>query len=113
MSFMTASAVTLAGRRVTNHLLIDGAEDRSPGAVEHFDADAVAELHEGREGLAALDRLTHATLGDAGAADRRVAIGHGAGAHDGACLEMARAGGMGDQLAEIEGKIGGGVGMAE
>src|SRR5262252_2754581 len=113
MSFMAASAITLAGRRVTNHLLIDGAEDRSAGAVEHFDPDAVAELHEGRDGLAALDRFAHAALGDTGAANRRVAIGHGTGAHDGAGSEMARAGGMGDQLAEIEGEIGGGVGMAE
>src|SRR5215475_13799263 len=102
MSFMAASAVTLAGRRVTNHLLIDGAEDRPAGAVEHFDADSVAELHEGREGLAAFDRLAHAALGDAGTADRRVAIGHRAGADDGASREMARAGGVGDQLPEIE-----------
>ena len=67
----------------------------------------------GVTGFATVDGLAHPALGDAGAADRGVAVGDGARAHDRAGLEVARPGGMGDQLAEIEGEIGGGVGMAE
>src|SRR5260221_14241696 len=43
----------LPGRRVARGFLVDSTEDRSAVAVEHFDADAIAELHEWGERLAA------------------------------------------------------------
>src|SRR4051812_23516218 len=52
-------------------------------------------------------------LGDARAAGRRIAVGDRAGTDDRPRLQGACLGGMGDQLAEIEGQVGGGVGMAE
>src|SRR5947209_4274021 len=100
MSFMTASAATVSGgRRVAHHLLVDGAEDRPAGAIEHLDADAIAERHERRHRLATFDGLAHTPLGDARTAGAGVAVGHRAGAHHRARLEMTGPGGMGDQLA--------------
>ena len=109
MSFMTASAGDLstaqAGRTCTTFWSIAPKIDW-PCRVEHLDADVVAELHERCHGLAAVDRLAHAPLGDAGAADRGVAVGDRARADDGAGLEVPRLGRMGDQLAEVEGQVG-------
>src|SRR5215212_1284379 len=109
MSFMEPPARTLARRVVFYDLLVDSAEDRLAGAVEHLDADMVAELHERRGGLAGVDRLTHPSLGDARAAGRRIAVGDRAGTDDRPRLQGACLGGMGDQLAEIEGEVGSGV----
>src|SRR6185312_2548486 len=93
---------TTSGRIVLHHFLIDGTEDRPAIVVEHLDPDVVAEFHEGCHGLAGVDRLAHPPLGDAGAAGRRVAVGDRARTDHGTRLEVARPGGVGDQLAEIE-----------
>src|SRR5689334_5063848 len=100
---------TLARRIVFYDLLVDGAEDRLALPVEHLDADMIAELHERRGRLAAVDGLAHPPLGDARTADRGVAIGDRTRADHGSRLEVPRPGGMGDQLAEVEGEVGGGI----
>jgi hypothetical protein len=56
----------------------------------------------GVTGFATIDGLAHAPLGDAGAADRGVAVGDRCPIPRRAGLEMTRLGGMGDELAEIE-----------
>src|SRR6187401_1691265 len=88
--------LSLARRIVLDDLLVDGPEDRLAGAVEHLDADPVAELHEGCRGLASVDRLAHAPLGDAGTADRRIAVGDRTGADHCAGFEIAGLGRMRD-----------------
>src|SRR6478609_4308404 len=104
---------TLARRIVFDDLLVDRAEDRLAVVAEHLDADAVAELHEGCRGLAGVDGLAYATLGDARAAGGGIAVGDRPRTDDGAGLEVACLCRMGDELAEIEGEIGRRVGMAE
>ena len=88
-----------ACRLVLDHLLVDGAEDRLAGRVEHLHADAVAELEILRLRPALLDILDRAALGDAGGADLAVVgVRDGARAEQRPGRQLARVGGVGDQL---------------
>src|SRR5436309_4879787 len=100
MSFMEPPARTLARRIVFYDLLVDRTEDRLAAPVEHLDAHTVAEFHERRGGLAGVDRLAHPPFGDAGAADRGIAVGDRAGTDDRARFQITCLCRVGDQLAE-------------
>src|SRR3569832_2842393 len=101
-------------RRVTYHVLLDGAENRTAGGIQHLDAHAVAELQERRHRLACVDGLDGAFFRDAGIAEAAlrdrlarpaigVAVRHRAGAKDRAGRERAGLRRVRDQGREIEG----------
>src|SRR5437763_1102830 len=94
------------------HPLVDGAEDRKPGAIPHLDPHPVAEAQERRHRLALDDRFNHAHLGNAGIADASLldrpprsavlaAVRHGTRTHDCPSGEPARFGGLGEEGWEI------------
>src|SRR5262245_13277477 len=98
----------LPWRGVLHDVLLDRAEDASPGLVQHLQAHLVATLEARRPRLAVQDGLDGAHLGEAGIAGTALAhglarpaialVGDGAGANDGAGAETPSLGRMGDQL---------------
>src|SRR5262245_31480653 len=93
---------------IAGDLLLDGAEDRMAGGVQHLDLDAVAKLQKWRVWLTFQDGLHRAQLGqtrvtDAALLDRfgrpsLALVGHRAGADNAAGAERARLGRVGDEL---------------
>ena len=77
-----------------DHALVDRAERARAVGVERLDLDAIADRHERRRRLAALDRLDHPALGEARDAARAVGVRHRAAAED-------RAGGEPPRLRDV------------
>src|SRR6218665_229519 len=108
----------LLGRR---NDLVDGAEDAGAVFALGLDADGVAVLHEAGAGLAVLQGLDAALFGNAAialgplgaAALLQAPVAHGAAADDGAGAHIARAGQMGDELAEVKGHLRAGLAHAD
>src|SRR5690606_12393984 len=96
-----------------HHLLADAPEQALTVGVGHLDVDRVAELHERGAELAGVDLLPHALLGDAARALRRLEVGDGAAADDGARGEAARLRGVLEQVVEAEVHLGPRVWLAE
>src|SRR4051794_23637278 len=84
-----------------DYALVDGAKD---GAVlpARFHANAVAELHERRLGLAARNGFDRAAFRDAGGPLLAACVRHGARADDRAGAQATRRGCMRNELVETE-----------
>ena len=81
---------------VADDLLVDRAEHRIAGAVQHLDLDPVAETHERGLRRAAIDGLDHPSFRQAGRAGGAVVVGDRAGPQDGAGGQLAALGGVGN-----------------
>ena len=111
--------------RIALHRLLDGAEDRASLRVQHLDADAVAEAHEGRARLAFEERFDDARPRRCRNSRRRPAAIGLPGPPSLPLFETVpeptmvparerpRLGGMGDEGREVEGHVDAGARPAE
>ena len=93
--------------------LLDRAEDAAAIAIEHLDADSVAEFQKRRFCTAVFYCLQHASLGNAGGATRSIVVGNGSRADHGAGAEITGFCCVFDELLKIERHIDSAVRLAE